>query len=275
MTQSRKDTDPRSHSQDAAAQLGPRLQSWLPTPSLGPSLQGGPVGPLLILRCLVSGRAIFPLSLRSDGDIDDDFTRTRSPCFHLRSSGTIFAALSCRAVGSRVCECVSVCERVCTGFVPGILVGEIRGNNRTARRGRQIDNSDRAAPPPSLSALYRSSLFFLSGSGGGRNTPPSPPPHPGPEPRGLPLRLPPSVSNTPSVQARSSWLERAGVPRVGVTTEMGDGAAAAGEHLRPRENPDPSHQPCKRALRRADSRFRTRAGRPREVTPQGCAGPGI
>ena len=33
-----------------------------------------------------------------------------------------------------------VCERVCTGFVPGILVGEIRGNNRTAGSGRQIDN---------------------------------------------------------------------------------------------------------------------------------------
>lgn len=172
MTQSRKATDPRSHSQDAAAQLGPRLQSWLPTPSLGPSLQGGPVGPLLILRRLVSGRATFPLPLRSDGDIDDDFTRTRSPCFHLRSSGTIFAALSCRAVGSRVCEC----ERMCTGFVPGILVGEIRGNNRTAQRGRQIDNSDRAAPPPSLSALYRSSLFFLSGWGGEGGT--HPPAHP-------------------------------------------------------------------------------------------------
>ena len=174
---------------------------------------------------------------------------------------------------------MSVCERVCTGFVPGILVGEIRGNNRTARSGRQIDNSDRASPPPGLSALYRSSLFFLSGSGGrAEHTPqpaPSPPPRPGPETRGLPLRPPPSVPNTPSAQARSSWLERAGVPRVAVTTEMGDRAPAAGEHPPPRENPDPSHQPRKRALRRADSRFRTRAGRPREVTRQGCAGPGI
>ena len=116
---------------------------------------------------------------------------------------------------------MSVCEPVSTGFVPGILVGEIRGNNRTAGSGRQIDNA--------IGLLYHqayrlvSQFPFISFCLGGRvEHTPTPPPRwdlswgPPSQARSL------CIFNTPSAQARSSWLEGVGVPRVRVSIEVGD-----------------------------------------------------
>ena len=59
--------------------------------------------------------------------------------FHLRSSGTTFSgSASGRVVGSLVRMCVCVCE--CAGaFVPGILVGMIRGTTELLGAERQAD----------------------------------------------------------------------------------------------------------------------------------------
>lgn len=137
--------------------------------------------------------------------------------------------------------------------------GEIRGNNRTAGSGRQIDNGDRAAATRPISLF----LVPLSLSGlGGRVEPPTPLPSRRPEPWGLPL----ATSNTPSARARSSQLEGAGDPRVLVPAQM---KSIPGWGAAPTQHPALSHQLHKRALRGADSRFRARAGRPREVTRWG------
>lgn len=75
-----------------------------------------------------------------------------------------------------------MCECACA-FVPGILVGEIRGNNRTAPSSRQIDNSDRTPPPHRPIALFITVPFsFLLGVGRVEHTP-SPSPQ-AKEPRG-------------------------------------------------------------------------------------------